>query len=59
MFDSERVKRAVVELISAIGEDPYRDELKATPEKVAEAYKEFFKGIDADPLEVLQDTFPG
>ena len=58
MFDSERVKRAVVELISAIGEDPYRDELKATPEKVAEAYKEFFKGIDADPLEVLAETFP-
>lgn len=58
MFDAERVKRAVVELISAIGEDPTREELKATPEKVAEAYKEFFKGIDADPLEVLQDTFP-
>jgi GTP cyclohydrolase I len=58
MFDSERVKRAVVELISAIGEDPTRSELAATPDKFAEAYAEFFKGIDQDPLAVLAETFP-
>lgn len=58
MFDSERVKRAVVELISAIGEDPTRSELAATPEKFAEAYAEFFKGINQDPLAVLAETFP-
>lgn len=58
MFDAERVKRAVVELISAIGEDPTRSELEATPTKVAEAYAEFFKGIGQDPLAVLAETFP-
>ncbi|MEY4451263.1 MAG: hypothetical protein RLZZ380_384 [Actinomycetota bacterium] len=58
MFDSERVKRAVVELISAIGEDPTREELVSTPGKFAEAYAEFFKGIDQNPLEVLAETFP-
>ena len=58
MFNSDAVKRAVVDLISAIGEDANRDELKATPEKVAEAYAEFFKGIDQDPLKVLAETFP-
>jgi GTP cyclohydrolase I len=58
MFDSERVKRAVVELISAIGEDPTRSELAATPDKFAEAYAEFFKGISQDPLAVLAETFP-
>jgi len=58
MFDAERVKRAVVELISAIGEDPTRDELVATPDKFAEAYAEFFKGIDQNPLDVLAETFP-
>lgn len=58
MFDAERVKRAVVELISAIGEDPNRDELKATPEKVSEAFAEFFKGINQNPLDVLKETFP-
>lgn len=57
MFDSERVKRAVVELISAIGEDPNREELATTPAKFADAYAEFFKGIGTDPLEVLAETF--
>ena len=58
MFDAEAVKRAVVDLISAIGEDPTRSELQATPSKVAEAYAEFFKGIDQDPLAILSETFP-
>lgn len=58
MFDAERVKRAVVELISAIGEDPTREELAATPTKFSEAYAEFFKGVDQNPLEVLKETFP-
>lgn len=57
MFDSARVKAAVVELISAIGEDPTRAELLATPQKVAEAYAEFFKGIGVDEKSALADTF--
>jgi GTP cyclohydrolase I len=58
LFDRARVEAAVVELINAIGEDPNRAELKATPQKVAEAYSEFFKGIGQDPLTVLQETMP-
>ena len=58
MFDRARVEAAVVELINAIGEDPNREELKATPQKVAEAYQEFFKGIGQDPLAVLAETIP-
>lgn len=58
MIDTERIKAAVVELISAIGEDPTRAELLATPQKVAEAYQGFFAGIDQDPLAVLSETFP-
>jgi GTP cyclohydrolase IA len=57
LIDSERIKRAVVELISAIGEDPNRSELAATPQKVAEAYSEFFKGIGVDERSALSDTF--
>jgi GTP cyclohydrolase I len=57
MFDAERVKKAVVELISAIGEDPARAELLATPQKVAEAYAEFFKGVGVDETVVLAETF--
>jgi GTP cyclohydrolase I len=58
LFDRARVEAAVVELINAIGEDPNRAELKATPQKVTEAYSEFFKGIGQDPLEVLMETIP-
>jgi len=57
LFDSERVKAAVTELLSAIGEDPNRSELAATPTKVAEAYAEFYKGIGVDEASVLADTF--
>ena len=57
MFDTERVQKAVVELITAIGEDPARKELQATPKKVAEAYAEFFKGVGVDETDVLADTF--
>jgi GTP cyclohydrolase I len=57
MVDAERLKAAVVELISAIGEDPSRAELQATPQKVAEAYAEFFKGVGVDETVVLGETF--
>ena len=57
MIDSERIKAAVVELISAIGEDPNRSELQATPTKVAEAYAEFFKGVGQDAKLAIADTF--
>ncbi|MFM5904334.1 MAG: GTP cyclohydrolase I FolE [Microbacteriaceae bacterium] len=57
MVDSERVKAAVVELLAAIGENPNRSELLATPTKVAEAYAEFFKGVNVDATAVLAETF--
>jgi GTP cyclohydrolase I len=57
LFDSERVHAAVAELIAAIGEDPNRSELQATPKKFAEAYAEFFKGVNVDPKIALADTF--
>ena len=58
MVDINRIKEAVTELLIAIGEDPNRSELKATPEKFADAYQEFFKGVGVDPLKVLEDAFP-
>jgi GTP cyclohydrolase I len=57
MIDRQRIKAAVAELISAIGEDPNRPELQATPAKVAEAYQGFFAGVGQDPLTVLAETF--
>ncbi len=57
-MQTERIRQAVRELLFAIGEDPDRSELAATPEKVADAYTSFFKGIGQDPLAALGDTFP-
>lgn len=48
----------MTELLTAIGEDPKRSELLATPDKFAEAYQEFFKGVGVDPMSILAEAFP-
>ncbi len=55
--DLPRAAAAVRELLLAVGEDPEREGLKATPERVARAYAEIFGGLHVDPDEVLQTTF--
>ncbi len=58
MVDRQRIRDAVTELISAIGEDPNRADLAATPEKVADAYAVFFSGVGEDPTSALGETIP-
>jgi GTP cyclohydrolase IA len=55
--DAARVARAVSELLAAIGEDPGRDGLLATPERVGAMYEELFSGIADDPARHLTVTF--
>jgi GTP cyclohydrolase I len=55
--DLVRAAAAVRELLVAIGEDPERDGLKATPERVARSYAEIFAGLHVDPADVLETTF--
>ena len=55
--DIPRVAAAVREILIAVGEDPDRDGLKETPERVARAYQEMFTGLETDPAEVLSKTF--
>lgn len=57
-MDSARIQRAVTELLLAIGEDPSRAGLARTPQRVAEAYEEFFGGLREDPLALLTDAVP-
>ena len=52
-----RAAAAVRELLLAIGEDPDRDGLKATPDRVARSYQEVFGGLHVDPADVLETTF--
>lgn len=55
--DIPRIERAVREILVAIGEDPDRDGLQFTPERVARAYAEQFSGLHQHPEEVLTTVF--
>ncbi|MGH3560615.1 MAG: GTP cyclohydrolase I FolE [Mycobacterium sp.] len=57
VFDQARVEAAVRELLYAIGEDPDRHGLVATPSRVAWTYREMFAGLYTDPDAVLETTF--
>jgi GTP cyclohydrolase I len=48
---------AVRTLIRWAGEDPDREGLKGTPDRVVRSYEEFFAGYNDDPREMLQRTF--
>lgn len=49
--------KAVETLIRWAGDDPDREGLRGTPERVVRSYEEFFSGYRSDPLELLQRTF--
>ncbi len=51
------VEAAVRTLIRWAGDDPEREGLLGTPERIARAYREFFSGYDEDPVALLQRTF--
>lgn len=55
-IDTARIEAAVTELLEAIGEDPDRPGLRDTPRRVAAAYRDFFGGLDQNPLEHLAAT---
>lgn len=55
--DLPRIERAVREILEAIGEDPDREGLVRTPQRVARAYAEAFAGLHQDPLAVVSTVF--
>jgi GTP cyclohydrolase I len=54
--DRDRVAVLVRELLEAIGEDPDRPGLRLTPQRVADAYSEFFSGVGEDAAAPLAHT---
>jgi GTP cyclohydrolase IA len=56
-YDRVRAEAAVRELLVALGEDPDREGLRRTPQRVAEAFHEMFAGLWQRPEEVLTTTF--
>jgi len=56
-FDSDRILSAVHEILVSIGENPEREGLLDTPNRVVELYRDIFSGLRSDPEEVLSVFF--
>ena len=57
MINQDKIKMAMTSMIEAIGEDPLREGLIDTPQRVAEMYAELFYGMDIDPKAELSVGF--
>jgi GTP cyclohydrolase I len=55
--DRDRIRRAIREILIAVGEDPDREGLRETPDRVARMYAELFQGLREDPRVHLQKLF--
>ncbi|MFN4260413.1 MAG: GTP cyclohydrolase I FolE [Gemmataceae bacterium] len=55
--DHERIRAAVREILLAVGENPDREGLNETPDRVARMYAELFSGLNQNPREHLRKTF--
>jgi GTP cyclohydrolase IA len=55
--DLERIRKAVLEILEAVGENPQREGLRDTPKRVAKMYAELLAGMRQDPSEHLKSVF--
>ncbi len=53
MIDEAAIKKAVADIIVALGEEPGREGLRETPRRVAEMYRELFSGMCQNPVDFL------
>lgn len=56
-MDLSRIEAAIRQVLEALGEDPDREGLLRTPERVAKMYEELFSGLHRDPEDVLDVLF--
>jgi GTP cyclohydrolase IA len=55
--DEKKIAAAIREILAAVGENPDREGLRATPERVARMYAEMFAGMRIDPRSYLKTSF--
>jgi len=53
-MDKNKIKKAIRMILEAVGENPDREDLKRTPERVALMYEEILNGISKDPSKELE-----
>jgi GTP cyclohydrolase I len=56
-LDQKAVSSAFRTIIEALGENPMREGLLDTPDRVARLYAEVFSGLHEDPLDILRTGF--
>jgi GTP cyclohydrolase I (EC 3.5.4.16) len=56
-MDREKIEKAVLMILEAIGEDPQREGLRDTPKRLARMYEEVFAGLNEDPSKHLKVQF--
>ena len=56
-MDREKIAQGVRLILEGVGEDPTREGLARTPERVADMYEEIFAGLGQDPAEHFCVTF--
>jgi GTP cyclohydrolase I len=54
--NAEEIQKAITSILQAVGENPDREGLKHTPERVARMYAELLSGYNADPRVVVNDA---
>ena len=57
MIDKDKIQEGVRLIIEGIGEDPNREGLLETPDRIARMYMEIFEGIGKDAKDILSKTF--
>ena len=57
IIQGQRIEEAVTTLLEAIGENPRREGLRQTPQRVARMYESLFVGVGVDPLEAIDTIF--
>jgi len=57
MFDHEKIKQGVRMILEGVGENPEREGLVETPDRVARMYEEIFSGLYMDAAEPLAKRF--
>ena len=55
-INQDSIQRVITELLEAIGEDPDREGLRRTPERVARMYSELLEGYWQDPIALVNDA---
>jgi GTP cyclohydrolase I len=52
-MEDNRIKEAVQEILISVGEDPEREGLRATPDRVSRMYRELLAGYETDPTKLV------